>query len=445
MAIILPAFSKVLRRQAIEHQPKFISAIGFMILLAFAFSRSSSYEFGKTALEIVGCLGLLCIYKYGKAANSAPLFILVLLSILVQSIPWALSHLTHPEWAVKNLEVDYLTRWFIFIPLAWWVAQYKHGIWLLYLAAAASILLSPWLAGYGTQEIIDGLQGKRVDFNLENAQHTSLFFGIVALGLICFTPRIYRTKKYLVLFSTSAIALSLCAVLISASRQSWLALLVTFAVFTLFFIIKLYKSSLHPNTTKAIVLLLTLCAGLVYTVAKSDYVLNRVMTEKTAISKILSTDFDNVPYSSFGIRLHSWVAATDFIEEKPTFGWGSNGMTLVIKKTEWLPDFVRKQFGHLHNSYIEIVVNFGIIGLIFYLSAWVYLTKKVLQHIRNKELPADIGYFYFSFLCFWSVMICFEAYQNYWTGTLCLQVILAGVFGKIWHKKLNISPNNYPK
>ena len=162
------------------------------------------------------------------------------------------------------------------------------------------------------------------------------------------------------------------------------------------------------------------------------------MEEKEALEAIATLDFDDVPYSSFGIRLHSWIAASEFIKEKPIFGWGSNGKALVMEKTEWLPDWVQHSFGHLRNTYIQMLVNFGLAGLAFYLFIWVYMTKSLFKEIRKGTIKKDIGYFFMSFLCFWSIMNCFEAYQNFWTGVFYFTIFMTGIQAKIWRAKHNM-------
>jgi O-antigen ligase len=155
------------------------------------------------------------------------------------------------------------------------------------------------------------------------------------------------------------------------------------------------------------------------------------MVEKEAIMAVASLNFDEVPYSSFGIRLHSWVAATDFIKKKPLLGWGSNGRGLVMEYTTWLPDSIG-DFGHLHNSYMEILVNYGIVGLIFYFSIWIVIGKMLFKQIREGNTKKAVGYLFATIMCFWGVMNCFESFQNFWTGIFYFNIFMAGILSKIW-------------
>lgn len=436
MTISNTKLPEALKRTTVEHQPRALPLLGFCCVILFALTEIAFPQIAKVTSSIAGLLAFWGLYKYGKTVQSHRLFKLVWASIFIQCLAWFLSQYSNPEWALDKPSIEYLTRFLIFIPLAWWVAQYKTGIWILFISAALSICLAPWTTGYGLQEILDGLHGKRIDFNLANAQHTSLFFGLVLIGTCCFIKRLYKINKFYTLPAAIVIVYCLSAVLMSDSRQSWLALLITGFLAALYFIIKAFKSATPKHKVQILTLFFLGVVGTSLFLINNAKVVNRVMQEKEVLNSLSSFDFKDIPYSSFGIRLHSWVAATDFIKEKPIFGWGSNGQTLVMKHTAWLPDDIRNNFGHLHNTYMELWVNFGAVGFFFYLFMWCYFSKLVYTAVKEKKLDKDIGYFFASFFYFWSIMNCFEAYQNYWTGTFCLQIIMAGIFGKIWHAKL---------
>lgn len=426
------------RSNAIK-QPLLLTIIGLSCVIIYAFTRTGFPEIARITSTIAGLLGFWGLYKYGKEVNSHILFRFVWCSIIIQSFSWLLSQYSNPEWALAKPDIEQLTRWLVFIPLAWWIAQYRNAIWLMYGFAALGIVISPWTSGYGLKELLDGTHGRRVDFSLENAQHTSLLFGIVLIGLCSFIKPIIKKNK---LFSIPVILLiSYCLVVIyiSSSRQAWLALVITLLISSLYFVIKAIRKS---SIKKQLFILSFFCIGLIalsHFLMTNEKIVKRVMTEKKAINAVMSLEFDRVPYTSFGIRLHSWIAAIDFIKEKPFLGWGSNGKTLVIKHTKWLPEKVKKHYGHLHNTYLEILVNFGAIGLIFYFSVWIYFIKKLYKEIKKDKIEREIGYFFAAFLCFWSIMNLFESYNHYWTGFFCLHIIMAGILSRIWHSTIQSS------
>lgn len=432
----------VFKRLNSSEQPQYLSLFGLFSVLLYTLFKMAFPSIENLVLTLASFICFWCLYKYGKEVNSHLLFRFVLASIFIQMISWGLSLCTDTEWEKSDFHIDYMTRFFVFIPLSWWVAQYKNAIWWVYISAAIAIFMTPWITGHGFQEIHDGIYGKRIDLGIHNAQHTSLFFGVVFLGLLCFSKLLYIKNKFFVFPAVFFIFYSILIVYLSSSRQSWLALLVTGFLFASYFTIKRFKVSSGKRKILTIVLFLVAILSVGGTLVNSDKIVKRVMAEKEFLAAIISLNFDAVPYSSFGIRLHSWEASIAFITEKPLFGWGGDGRTSVIQHTDWLPENIRQNFGHLHNTYLEILVNFGVVGLVFYFYVWFYFSKQIYRRVKSGELEKEIGYFYFSFLCFWAVMNCFEAYQSYWTGTYILHVFLAGIFGRIWYLDIHKARKN---
>ena len=435
MTLISTYIQPLFQRRTPQEQPTWLIILGILSVTLYAFTRTGFSEIAGVASTIATLTGFWGLFKYGKVVNSHILFRFVWIAIIFQLISWGLSQYVTPEWAKDYPTLDKITRWFVFIPLAWWIAQHKNAIWLVWGSAALGILISPWGTGEGIPEIIRGIDGERVFFGLRQAQHTSLFFGIILIGILCFTRSLLSKNKWLAIPLSLVITYCVLIIYINSSRQAWLALLMTAFFMASYFTIKRFNRATGKQKLVSLSLFLTGILSLSIVITSNDTIVNRVMEEKQAIDAIAALDFDGVPYSSFGIRLHSWVAATEFIKAKPIFGWGSNGKSLVMKKTEWLPDFIRENFGHLHNTYIEILVNFGIIGLAFYISIWVVMAKNLFKQIRAGKIEKEIGYFFMSFLCFWSIMNCFEAYQNFWTGVFYYTIFMTGIQAKIWRAR----------
>lgn len=441
MTSVSTSLTNAFKRRTPAEQPTWLILLGIISIALYALTRTGFSEIAGVASAIATLTGFWGLFKYGKVVNSHILFRFVWIAILFQLISWGLSQYVTPEWAESSPKLDKITRWFVFIPLAWWVAQYKNATWLVWGCAALGILVSPWVTGEGIPEIIRGLDGERVFFGLRQAQHTSLFFGVILIGFLCFTRTLLSKSKWLAIPLFLAIAYCILIIYINSSRQAWLALLITAFFMASYFTIKRFNRA--TGKQKLVILSLFLAGMLGLSMAinialtNNDAMINRAVEEKEALSAIATLDFDNVPYTSFGIRLHSWVAATDFIKAKPIFGWGSNGRSLVMKKTEWLPDDIRKDFGHLHNIYIEMLVNFGIVGLAFYISIWVVMAKSLFKQIKAGKIEKQVGYFFMSFVCFWSIMNCFEAYQNFWTGVFYFTIFMTGIQAQIWRAKYN--------
>ena len=436
MALISTYIQTLFQRQTPQEQPTWLIIIGIASIAVYAFCRTGFDEIASVASIIATLTGFWGLYKYGRIVNSHVFFRFVWIAIFIQLISWGLSEYTTPEWAENYPKLDKMTRWFVFIPLAWWVAQRQNAIWLIWGSAALGILVSPWTTGEGLSEIIRGIGGSRIDFGIRNAQHTALFFGSILIGLCCFTKPLYKCYKLSLIPALLLISYCLLVIYINESRQAWLALIITLVALSFYLVLQRFKQS---SRRKQLLLINFFILGLIAFgsfLVTNDKIVKRVMVDKETISAVAEMSFDDVPYSSFGIRFHSWMAASDFILKKPLFGWGHNGQSLVMEKTEWLPDWVKNGFGHLHNSYLEILVNYGLVGLFFYFSIWIIIGKMLFREINSGRVEKEFGYLFIAILLFWGVMNCFESYQNFWTGVFYFNVFMTGIMAKIWHRKL---------
>jgi O-antigen ligase len=430
----LSSFANLFKRRLPEQQPTWLILLGILSVTVYAFSRTGFPDIARIGSTIATLTGLWGLFKYGKIVNSHVLLRFIWIAVIIQLISWGLSQYVTPEWAEDIPKLDKLTRWFVFIPLAWWIAQYQNSIWLVWGAAALGILISPWTTGGGLNEIIQGINGTRIDFGIRNAQHTALYFGTILIALCCFIKPLYKINKYSLVPIGLLIAYCLLVIYINESRQAWLALLITLIMTAMYLTVKSVKKASLKKQFFSIILFIAGLITLSTLLLSNDKVVNRVMLEKETITAVASLEFDKVPYSSFGVRLHSWAAAADFIKEKPLFGWGSNGRSLVMEHTSWLPDSIGG-FGHLHNSYMEMLVNYGIVGLIFYFSIWAVIGNMLFKEIRRGNIKKEIGYLFATIMCFWGIINCFESFQNFWTGVFYFNILMTGILSKIWRAR----------
>jgi O-antigen ligase len=428
------------QRHIVSEQPKIMFLVGLIGVIVYAFARTGFPETAKLALNVSALLGFWALYKYGKIVNSHILFRFLWVVIALQIITWVLSVYYTPEWAEKNPRLDYLSRWLIFIPLAWWIAQSKNAIWLLWGSAALGVFISPWVTGYGLQEIIDGYYGKRVDLGLRNAQHTTMFFGMILIGLCCFGRSLIKIHKSFIIPITFFIAYSLFVVIASASRQSWLALVVTMVTISFFILHQLTKHYQLKLRLLSILLFFLVMTASFYMALSSDRISERINREHKTIEMLQNFDVKNMPYSSIGIRVHSWLNAFIYIKQKPIFGWGSNGQKIAMTKTRSWPENTIGTIAHLHSHYVATLMNFGITGIVFYFSIWIAIGRMLFREIQANRVEKEFGYFFSSIFIYWSVICFFESYLNMWTGIFVFNIFMAGIVGRIWHSKLHPVP-----
>jgi O-antigen ligase len=161
-------------------------------------------------------------------------------------------------------------------------------------------------------------------------------------------------------------------------------------------------------------------------------VTNRLAVEKTTVMKIFQGDASDLSYSSAGIRVHYWIEAWSWIKQRPLVGWGGNGNRLVIKLSKEFPESVKKEYRHLHNSYLDLLVNFGALGGLLYLSLLAWLVVRGISAWKSGRMPGDVLIFFLSFLLFWSIINCFESYIFFSSGNFVFALICGGILTHIW-------------
>ena len=116
------------------------------------------------------------------------------------------------------------------------------------------------------------------------------------------------------------------------------------------------------------------------------------------------------------IRIASWSAATRWIAERPLIGWGPAVAKDLIDREEYFSRSFKRRFGHVHNSYLEVLVALGMLGggLLLALTAWI--GRCTITAYRGGDMPRDAFIFAWVFFSFWGVVNLFESYIMYNSG-----------------------------
>jgi O-antigen ligase len=85
-------------------------------------------------------------------------------------------------------------------------------------------------------------------------------------------------------------------------------------------------------------------------------------------------------------RTDLWVAAIPVVRQSPILGNGYMASRFVKLQTEG----VRWEASHLHNGFLEVLYNNGIVGLIFVLYMHVIVIKNLLRVIRQPGVPREL-------------------------------------------------------
>lgn len=396
---------------------------------------------GSPAETTMALLGLMALLVWGHGLRKSTALWLLLAAIAVQVLSWTLGYFHHPDWVADNPQVDRLAKLFIFLAVAWWLGGSTRNTLLAWGAGLLGFLIATFTHGGGVQEWINGLNGQRVGFGIRNYQHGPMLFGVALLGVLIFGRRFAlsgRIVLWRLLLWLALVTLCLTGVLIGQTRAVWLALTITLPISALLW--GLYcaqrfgaKRLIMPAIIGvAGISLVIIMVGAVY----QDALFKRLGSEQQVIAEVMQGDLKNVPYSSVGIRIHSWVASVEWIKERPMVGWGAEGRSLVIDHTEWLPDFVKKNFGHLHNFFLEIWVAYGLLGLAVIGALAFWVGRATWLAWRGGVLPGDMALFGAGFFIYWLIVNQFESYNSFWTGVYVHNLVVGGLVTHYWRWKL---------
>jgi O-antigen ligase len=355
---------------------------------------------------------------------------LALFCIVVQVLSWFSAWLTHPEWASALPTIDRMGKLFFFIPIALIMAgNFRNVIvsWYLFaLGLFVFILISPeyW------PSLADLAHGERVDFGIWNAQHTAMYFGVLTLLLLVFIKRwilnpsqIFPLSRVFLFF---ALVFSIFALYVTQTRAILLgAVLSLFCIAVHFIFGKIAKGLKRSH-------LLMGSIGVIFVVTLFGYgitsiVAKRMSDEAETVHLIMDGHLNSLPYTSIGIRIHTWIEAAHHIEERPILGWGDKARSLVIKKSKILPDDIRDNFGHLHNYYIETQLSYGLLGSVFLILFFAYVIREIYVSWKKDIISHDVGILSLCFIVYWLFINNFESYMSFNTGVFVLGLILGGL------------------
>lgn len=185
----------------------------------------------------------------------------------------------------------------------------------------------------------------------------SFTLGMVLFNLLKNTHLETKSRWFLGIFLLTATV----NIFITGGRIGYILYAVSLSTVLLYFFKDRFKQTL---------LSIGLILVLVYTLAYqfSPIVQQRIATTHTELNLMLH---ENNYYSSFGNRIAMWKYSINIIKENFFFGVGLGDHMDILKLVieHEMPEYIKivKIFGtNIHSSYFEIMLQFGIIGIIVF-------------------------------------------------------------------------------
>lgn len=265
----------------------------------------------------------------------------------------------------------------------------------------------------------------------------ALFSGTALLGLFVLRDRWWNTgaaarRGWRILPWFVATAAVAQAFILTLARGAALALAAT-----ALFAVRLKPRGRDAQTTaprrswRTRLLAAALLLGLIG--LNAEPILDRLGQEWGAVGAMLSGEIDYSQASSLSQRWHAQRFGIQAWLQRPWFGWGPGaGAALIARDGD---PALRMEDGaplvHLHNTYLEVLVEFGLVGLALWGAILVSLLGSVRAGLRARLLSPDVGRFLLLailYLMLWSLFDVHAVHQG-WRGFFALLAGAASSFG----------------
>ncbi len=376
------------RLQYLSQPRQFSERLGITGLYAFAIGG-----FFSTTLAGFGLFLMVCAFALAPPLGASSLLrdpmarlLAVFLAYLVVRTAWAIYEF--PETARAQID------------LAWTWA----GVWLFaFVARWVDARAIPTIAGLALAGFILGaarrqnwtelpqlIEGMRAGFGYGIPQ-AGLFSAVGVIGLACFAPRFLRERNgrwaalaRLVLWA-GLLGLVIEMLLITQSRISWLAVALIGSVTALLTLWQARKKGFRISRTWALLALTVVGGSIALVLFVNRDVIALRYTQYVHSTEALSRAADGarVADDPVEIRVGLLRYGLERWRERPWFGWGPGTRVAAMASS------VPRDVGHLHNTYLELLVRLGLVGaLIFGAGLWL-VARSVWRGVRAGKLAPD--------------------------------------------------------
>lgn len=426
-----------------------------LFLYAFAWQLMEPvYQAAESILVLLFLISF--IRPAGGTLRRDPAFLICMALLAYLVLAFAYLHFTLPEGMEQNPRFSrYYLKPLLIVVIAYGLTQSRWlSPWTFLLVAWLGLAIT-LLSQLDTQVLERFLAGRRMDLQFLNAQHAGVIFATALIALTLFLPRAItvpgtRARILWGLFFAVSIVLSLSMVLATQVRAVSLGLLATLPTgCLLYWLTHRSRGGARKSISGGPVMI---AAALIITTALS-------VTSFSNVGDSIGKRFDiaadglnmediqgalsltNIKMDGVYIRLASWSAATRWIGERPLMGWGPAVAKHLIEREDFFSKAFKKRFGHVHNSYLEVLVALGILGGLILLALTAWIGRCTIQAYRSGAMPRDAFIFAWVFFSFWCVVNFFESYIMYNSG----HVLNACIGGFIYYFHMKTRMGSSPE
>jgi len=329
------------------------------------------------------------------------------------------------------------SRLFLIPLVAWGVAMSGLGSYRAYIILFGAFILGtlyhmaandwPWFFRHPG----------RVDISGENVQFYGLLSATALIAGLIFASAVHRhvqgtlNRVVLYIFWAGVMLAAIQGLLISLARGSMLALAMVGAVWVGFSTRRAFRnrSLKWTHAIATVFVAATIATTIVYS-GLFDHSVARVQTDVKILAEGPDPETGLFQHTSMGIRLNQWRAALNAFLDHKLLGHGTDGSRFVRENIE-LPDRSGTAAPHhFHNIYIDLLIRFGILGIVVI----VWFTVEYLRAVKRANSNTDppiVTFAVFALILFLVAGLT----QTYWTSQVTwfyLAAVLGPAFAGIF-------------
>jgi O-antigen ligase len=353
-------------------------AVGWVALTIYAFAWLINFDVSRAAESVfILCFVIAWFKEPDPALKWNKVFLLLMAFVALQVGVYFFAVDRFPDVADGQVKAArHMTKLFLCIAVAWWLRGSVSAAKYLLLVFMAGILVSLVLNS-SVDAWRAGLAGSRVDFGYTNAQHIAFYFGLLLIMGVGWLFKCIGTgaAKYEWGVALALTVLGVVGGVVTQTRAVWLALGLIFLGLMVVGLLCLLKHRRSWPRSKLLLSCVVVVGVVAFTVSTIAPVIEkRFLQEQEVMEALAAGKMVDVPFTSIGIRVHTWSYALDKIQERPLTGWGAKSRGALIDEGPF-PDWLKVRFGHFHNSYLELLLAYGVLGL----AAIAILTAMILK------------------------------------------------------------------
>jgi O-antigen ligase len=310
---------------------------------------------------------------------------------LLMRLPWA-QH-TFPDYVLyqRREAVGWWCLFMFWLPAVWLQADMKRMSHAFALALVSLLLVIPLRQGWeGVSAVLTSI---RIGGGVKAISY-GLYNGIALLGLLVFAKRLAEINtsfaKRALLMAGLLLAAIACSffLLMSLSRGVWLAfgLVAPVVLFVVWRPVIQHRQIKHA----ALVLVGMLAVTVLPFAAHFERVGSRFSKEMPTLETAIEHGTGNAADDSTGWRLRLWTLGVRKFLQRPLLGWGPGGARALIATND---DLGIRQFPHLHDAYLQALVDLGLVGTIVLAAALGVAVLTLVKAHRQQAIPPEVYVF----------------------------------------------------